>query len=86
MAHSVILLYGLRLLLGCAAVVCAVLVWNRSRDSEWLFLTLGALCSYGETLVALLDEMGFVSVGAELRFVLPAACLCAAGIVRLSKL
>lgn len=49
--------------LGALTAVFAIAVWSRTREAPWLFVVLGILAFYSETLWSILGMFG---IGAEL--------------------
>ncbi|MDR2467377.1 MAG: hypothetical protein LBD22_00250 [Spirochaetaceae bacterium] len=52
---------ALKLALGGLASVFAIAVWARTRDASWLFVVLGILAFYTETIYFILERLGFTS-------------------------
>lgn len=60
MAHSLILLYILRLAFGTLVVVASICVWYKSRDVEWLCITFCGIFSFCESVILLFRDMQIV--------------------------
>ena len=48
-----------KLILGGAAAVFAIAVWARTREAPWLFVVLGILSFYADTIFTILEAAGF---------------------------
>jgi hypothetical protein len=57
--HIIILI---RLLIGSAATFMSILLWSKTRDTAWMFVILGVITSYGETIFQTLKAFGIVTV------------------------
>ena len=49
-----------RLVLGALASFLAIVLWSRSRDTAWIFVIIGTIIAYVETVYSTLS---FVSIG-----------------------
>jgi len=56
-----IILMGIRLVAGFLAAVGAIVLWAHSRELPWVFIILGALLAYLETLYTFLETLGVLT-------------------------
>ncbi|MCL2478134.1 MAG: hypothetical protein FWF22_01435 [Treponema sp.] len=47
-----------RLSLGALAAFLAILLWSRTRDVAWMFMVIGAIAAYVETVYSILELFG----------------------------
>ena len=47
-----------RLVLGAAAVFFAVVFWSKTRDTAWMFVVIGVIAGYAETVYSVLRNFG----------------------------
>ena len=52
-----------RLALGALACFFAILLWAKTRDIVWMFMVIGVIASYVETVYAVLGIFGIVARG-----------------------
>ena len=50
-----------RLILGAVASFLAIMVWSRTRDIAWMFLIIGVIAAYVETIYGILKFFGIVT-------------------------
>jgi hypothetical protein len=43
-----------RLILGAAAAFLAIMLWSKTKDPAWMFMVVGAIATYGETVYSIL--------------------------------
>jgi len=47
-----------RLILGAAASFLAIMLWARIREAAWIFVIIGVIVAYAETVYSLLSILG----------------------------
>ena len=52
-----------RLVLGAAASFLAIMLWARIRDAAWMFVIIGTITAYVETVYSILTILGIGSEG-----------------------
>jgi hypothetical protein len=52
-----------RLILGAAASFLAIMLWPRTRDLAWIFVIIGSITAYVETVFSVLILFGIVGEG-----------------------
>ncbi|MDR1931813.1 MAG: hypothetical protein LBQ57_03210 [Spirochaetales bacterium] len=50
----------IRLALGSAATFLSILLWSKTRDTAWMFVIIGVITAYGETVFQTLKAFGIV--------------------------
>lgn len=58
MNNEQIILLLLKLIVGFSASLTAVLLWSKTRQSSWLFIVMGTVTLYSETIFSVLDLFG----------------------------
>ncbi len=53
-----------RLAVGAVATFFAIILWSKTRDVAWMFVVIGTIVSYGETVLSALEAFGVVRVEA----------------------
>jgi hypothetical protein len=48
----------LKLITGFSATLTAVLLWSKTRESSWLFIVMGTVVLYSETIFSALELLG----------------------------
>ncbi|GAB4365242.1 MAG: hypothetical protein Kow009_02040 [Spirochaetales bacterium] len=56
---DVVLLFS-RLIIGGSATFFAILLWSKTRDAGWMFVGLGVVAGYAETLYTALKQFGLI--------------------------
>lgn len=51
-----------RLGLGAIATFVAVILWTRTRDPAWMFVVVGVVVAYAETVFSTLEAFGVVRI------------------------
>jgi hypothetical protein len=49
-----------RLAVGAMATFLAIILWSRTRDTAWMFVIIGTVVAYGETVFGALELFGLV--------------------------
>jgi hypothetical protein len=49
-----------RLVVGALATFLAIILWSRTRDTAWMFVIIGTIMAYGETVFSALELFGLV--------------------------
>jgi hypothetical protein len=49
-----------RLSVGAFATFLAIFLWNHTRDIAWMFIILGTILRYGETMYRTFEVFGFI--------------------------
>jgi len=49
-----------RLVTGALATLLAIILWSRTRDTAWMFVIIGTVMAYGETVFTALESFGLV--------------------------
>lgn len=47
---------------GAIATFLAIILWSQTRDAAWMFVIIGIIVSYGETVLSTLEFFGLVSI------------------------
>ena len=47
-----------RLVLGAVASFLAIMLWSRTRDAAWIFIIIGTIIAYIETIFSILNLFG----------------------------
>jgi len=47
-----------RLILGALASFLAIMLWSRTRDIAWMFIIIGTIMAYAETVFSVLQHFG----------------------------
>lgn len=47
-----------RLILGALASFFAIMLWSKTRDAAWMFMVMGTIAAYVETVYSILDLFG----------------------------
>jgi hypothetical protein len=47
-----------RMAMGAAAVFFAIVLWSKTRDTAWMFVVVGVVAGYAETVYATLQSFG----------------------------
>ena len=47
-----------RLTLGAVASFLAIMLWSKTKDLAWMFMVIGAIATYGETVYSILVFLG----------------------------
>jgi hypothetical protein len=50
-----------KLALGSAAAFLSIILWSKTRDTAWMFVIIGVIAGYGETIFLTLKSFGIVS-------------------------
>lgn len=53
-----------RLAIGAVATFLAILLWSKTRDIAWMFVVIGTIVGYGETVFAALESFGVIRLDA----------------------
>jgi hypothetical protein len=51
-----------RLALGAAAVFFAIAFWSKTRDTAWMFVVIGVIAGYAETVYSILRNFGIAGL------------------------
>ena len=51
-----------RLAFGAVATFLAIVLWSNIRDTAWMFMMIGAIVNYGETVLTTLEFFGVVRI------------------------
>ena len=52
----------IRLILGALASFFAIMLWSKTRDVAWMFMVIGTIAAYVETVYAILNILGISGV------------------------
>ena len=58
MGNEEMILLLLKLITGFSATLFAVLLWSKTRESSWLFIVMGTVALYSETIFSALELLG----------------------------
>jgi len=56
--NEVMILLLLKLITGFSATLFAVMLWSKTRESSWLFIVMGTVALYSETIFSALELLG----------------------------
>jgi hypothetical protein len=49
-----------KLILGSAAAFLSIILWSKTRDTAWMFVIIGVIVAYGETVFRTLKAFGII--------------------------
>jgi hypothetical protein len=49
-----------RLILGAVAAFLAIMLWSKTRDVAWMFVVIGIIAAYIETIYSILNLFGLI--------------------------
>jgi hypothetical protein len=53
---------GSRLVLGAVAAFFAIAFWSKTRDTTWMFVVIGVIAGYAETVYSILRNFGITGL------------------------
>ncbi len=59
-SDQLVIVIGIKLIMGFIAAFTSVLLWSKTRDRAWLTMVMGVVFLYLDTLLEILDSFGFV--------------------------